>query len=91
MSKLNGVCTSFLAYTPPTPASSTVFEPPQVSDEDDMEPHTGDKVYTRYALPEESSGIGTAHAEPKLAWPKHGYASRAHATYLHALPRAAAR
>jgi hypothetical protein len=45
----------------------------------------------RYALPEESSGIGTAHAELTIAWPKHGYASRAHATFLHASPRAAAR
>ena len=25
-----------------------------------------------YALPEETSGIGTAHAELTVAWPKHG-------------------
>jgi len=61
------VCTSFLAYTPPTPASSTVFEPPEVSDEDNVEPHIRAKVYMRYALPEESSGISTAHAELTIA------------------------
>ncbi len=75
---------------PPTPASSTVFQLPQVSDEDDTEPHIRDKVYMCYELPEETSGIGTAHAELTLAWPKHGYASRSHGTFLHALPRAAA-
>ncbi len=89
--KLNGVCTSFLAYSPPTPAStwSTVFEPPQVSDEDDTDPHILAKIYMRYALPEESSGISTAHAELTIAWPKHGYALRSHGTFLHALSRAA--
>jgi hypothetical protein len=49
------VCTSFLAYTPPKPASSTVFDPPQVSDEDDRDPHIRPKVYIRNALPEETS------------------------------------
>ncbi len=57
--------------------------------QDDTEPHILDKVYMCYALQEETSGIGTAHAEPTLAWPKHGHASRVHATFLHALPRAA--
>ncbi len=85
----NGVCTSFLAYTRPKPASSTVFDPPQVSNEDDTDPHIRAKVYIRYALPEETSGIGTAHAEQTIAWPKHGYALRSHGTILHALPRAA--
>jgi hypothetical protein len=70
------VCISFLAFTPPTPLSSTVFDPPQDSDEDDTDPHIRAKVYIGYALPEESSGIGTAHAEQTTAWPKHGYASR---------------
>jgi hypothetical protein len=39
--------------------------------------------------PSDPVRIGTAHAELTVAWPKHGYASRAHATFLHALPRAA--
>ncbi len=86
--KLDGVCTSFLACTPPKPASSTVFDPPQVSDEDDTDPHIRPKVSIRNALPEETSGIGTTHAEQTIAWPKHGYASRSHGTFLHALARA---
>jgi hypothetical protein len=86
---LDGVCTSFLAYTPPKPASSTVFDPPQVSDEDDTDPHIRPKVYIRNALPEETSGIGTAHAEQTIAWSKHGHALRSHGTFLHALARAA--
>jgi hypothetical protein len=63
--------------------------PTQVSDEDDTDPHIRAKVYIRYALQEESSGIGTAHAEQMIAWPKHGYVSRLHRTFLHALARAA--
>jgi hypothetical protein len=53
------------------PHSSVTMK--MVSDEDDTDPHIRAKVY---ALPEESSGIGTAHAEQTIAWPKHGYASR---------------
>ena len=85
-------CVYFLSgLHPSTPASSTVFDPPQVRDEDDTDPHIRAKVYMRYALPEESSRVGTAHAELRLtiAWPKHGYASRSHGTFLHALARAA--
>ncbi len=81
------VCTSFLADTPPKQASSTVFDPPQVSDADATEPHIRPKVYIRHALPEEPSGIGTAHAEQTIAWPKHGDASRSHGTFLHASSR----
>ena len=54
-----------------------------------MDLHIRAKVYIRYALPEESSGIGTAHAEQTIAWPKHGYALRSHGTFLHGLARAA--
>jgi hypothetical protein len=87
--KPDGVCTSFLADTPPKQASSTVFDPPQVSDADATEPHIRPKVYIRDALPEEPSGIGTAHAEQTIAWPKHGDASRSHGTLFHASARAA--
>ncbi len=73
--KPDGVCNSFLAYTPLKPASSTVFDPRQVNDADATEPHIRPKVYIRNALPEETSGIGTAHAEQTIAWPKPGDAS----------------
>jgi hypothetical protein len=82
--KPNGQCTSFLADTLPKQASSTVFDPQQVSDADAMEPHIQPKVYICDALPEEPSRIGTAEAEQTIAWPKHGDASRAHGTFLHA-------
>ena len=85
----DGVCTAFPADTPPKQASSTVFDPPQVSDADATEPHIRPKVYIRNALQEETSGIGTAHAEQTTAWPKHGDASRSHGTFLHASSRAA--
>ncbi len=83
------MCSSFLADTPPKPASSTVFDPPQVNDADATEPHIRPKVYILDALPpaEEPSGIGTAHAEQTIAWPKHGNASRSHGTFLHASPQ----
>ena len=58
--------------------------PPQVSDADATEPHIRPKVYIRHALPEEPSGIGTAHADQTIAWPKHGDALRSHGTFLHA-------
>ncbi len=91
--KPDGVCTSFLAYSPPKPASSTVFDPQQVSNTDATELHIRLKVYILDALPEETSGIGsrfgTAHAEQTIAWHKHGDASRSHGTFLHALARAA--
>ena len=87
MRKPDGVCTSFLADTPPKQASRTVFDPLLVSDADAKEPHIRPKVYIRHALPEEPSGIGTAHAEQTIAWPKHGDASRSHGTFLHVSSR----
>ena len=83
------MCTAFLADTPPKQGSTTVFDPPQVSDADARERHIQPKVFIRDALPEEPSGIGTAHPEQTIAWPKHGYASRSHGTFLHASSRAA--
>ncbi len=84
-----GVCTAFLADTPPKQASSTVFDPPQVSNSDAREQHIQPKVYICDALTEEPSGIGTAHPEQTIAWPKHGDASRSHGTFLHPSSRAA--
>ena len=83
------MCTSFLADTHPKQASSTVFDPPQVSDADARERHIQPKVYIHDALPEEPSGIGTAQPEQTIAWPKHGDASRSHGTFLHVSARAA--
>lgn len=87
--KPDGVCTSFLADTPPKQVSSTVFDSPQVSDTEATEQHIRPKVYIGDALPEEPSGIVTAQPEQTIAWPKHGDASRSHGTFLHESSRAA--
>jgi hypothetical protein len=63
----NGMCTSFLADTLPKQASSTVFDPPQVSNADARERHIQPKVYIHDALPEEPNGFGTAHPEQTKA------------------------
>ncbi len=86
--KPDGVCTSFIANTPPKQALSTVFAPLQDKDTDATEPHIRPKVYIGDALPEEPSGIVTARPEPTIARPKHGDAGCSHGTFLRAAVRA---
>ena len=85
----DGVCTSFLADTPPKQALSTVFAPPQDNGSDATEPHIRPQVYIGDALPEEPSEIVAARPAPTIARPKHGDAGCSHGTFLHAASRAA--
>ena len=83
------MCTSFLAYTLPKQALSTVFAPPQDNGTDAAEPHIRPKVNIGDALPEEPIGIVAARPEPTIAGPKHGDARCSHGTFLYAASRAA--
>ena len=82
------MCTSFLAYTPPKQALSTVFAPPQDNGTDAAEPHIRPKVNIGDALPEEPSEIVAALPAPTIARPKHGDAGCSHGTFLQAAVRA---
>ena len=86
MQKPDGVCTSFLADTPPKQASSTVFDPLLVSDADAAEPHIWPKFYLTDAQPNNPSESCSGYVYQTGAGPEHGELSCSHGTFLHVAP-----